>query len=93
MDADASNAVHIILSGGYLDLFKHSSYSTTSTIPNNSIMLEDNKPKYVHVVKHSSADTLLITIPRPYANALQLSKGDILKMQLVNNARIPVEKV
>jgi antitoxin component of MazEF toxin-antitoxin module len=49
------------------------------------------KPKYVHVVKHSSADTLVTTIPRSYCKELQLSKGDILVMKL-DGKRVIMEK-
>lgn len=69
----------------------HSSYSITSTISIDSIM-SDEKPKYVHVVKHSSAVTLVTTIPRPYAKALQLSQGDILAM-ILDGKRVIMEKV
>ena len=50
------------------------------------------KPKYVHVVKHSNADTLVTTIPRSYCKALDLSKGDILAMKL-DDKRVIMEKV
>jgi hypothetical protein len=60
----------------------HSSLSLISTISIDSIKLEEIKPKYVHVVKHSSADTLVTIIPRSYCKALDLSKGDILAMKL-----------
>jgi hypothetical protein len=70
-----------------------SSHILISIIPSISIMSDENKPKYVHVVKHSSTDTLVTTIPRQYCKALQLSKGDILIMQLVDNTQITMEKV
>ncbi|MGH9986465.1 MAG: hypothetical protein ACRD8W_21190 [Nitrososphaeraceae archaeon] len=70
---------------------EYSSFSTTYTISIDSIKLE-NKPKYVHVVKHSSADTLVTTIPRPYCKALDLSKGDVLAMTL-DGRRVIMEKV
>ena len=70
---------------------ERSSLSLISTISIDSIKME-NKPKYVHVVKHSSADTLVTTIPRPYCKALELSKGDILAMTL-DGRRVIMEKV
>jgi hypothetical protein len=69
----------------------NSSLSLISTISIDSIKLE-NKPKYVHVVKHSSADTLITTIPRSHVKALQISKGDILAMTL-DGKRVIMEKV
>lgn len=73
-------------------MLDNSSYSSNSTISIDSIKLEEIKPKYVYVVKHSSGDTLVTTIPRPYVKALQLSKGDILVMTLDGN-RVIMEKV
>ena len=71
-------------------MVRHSSYSTILIISIISIMVE--KPKYVHVVKHSSADTLVTTIPRSYCKALDLSKGDFLAMKL-DDKRVIMEKV
>ena len=70
---------------------EYSSHILISTISIFSIKLEI-KPKYVHVVKHSSADTLVTTIPRPYCKALELSKGDILAMTL-DGRRVIMVKV
>jgi hypothetical protein len=69
----------------------HSSYSNTFTISIDSIMTVE-KPKYVHVVKHSSAETLIMTIPRAHVKALQISQGDILAMTL-DGKHVIMEKV
>jgi antitoxin component of MazEF toxin-antitoxin module len=55
--------------------------------------ISNMKPIFVKVQKHCVNESFLVTIPNVIAQAISLTKGDIMKTVLDNNKRVIMEKV
>ena len=49
--------------------------------------------EYIKVQKHSENRTLMVTIPFAFVEAIKLQKGDTVKMMLLKNKTITLERV
>ena len=58
------------------------SSNTSHVCRSYSVYLMSNNTQYRKVVKHSENRTLLVSIPLDMAEALQIQKGDTVKMTL-----------
>lgn len=63
------------------------------SIPTFVYLVQKPAVEYRKIQKHSSGDTLLVTIPYDFAKAIPLKKSDTVKMILDSDKRIVVQRV
>lgn len=82
------NAGHIDSLGDLRSLFRRLSSHVSSI----SSLYTMSQAEYRKLQKKSDGETLLVTIPTAFAQAIPLLKSDVVKMTLVEGKRITVEK-